>query len=141
MRSQRPPSPKGAKPRAVSAGTAAGLGGLSHGQGQEGSLRGSLYLGVGFALQKQGLQGALCSPSWTWAQDILGGRLVPGQGGSTRRGVTSVLPFPGTAEGDKKTEKSPTDDKVAVALTLHPKGPRPWREVGRGCRDLPAGLP
>ena len=26
-------------------------------------------------------------------------------------------------------------------LTLHPKGPRSWSSVDRGCRDLPDGLP
>lgn len=101
----------------------------------------------GFALQKGGFQfrsppwGTLCFPLLTWAREILGRRLVPGQGGSTRRDASSLLPFPGTSEGDKKTEKSPTDDKVAIILTLHHKDPWPWSSVGRGCRDLPAGLP
>lgn len=102
---------------------------------------------AGFALQKGDLQfrsptwGTLCFPSLTWTQEILGRRLLLGWGGSTRRDVTPLLPFPGTSEGDKKAEKSPTDDKVAIILTLHPKGPCPWSSMGRGCRDLPAGVP
>jgi len=81
-----------------------------------------------FALQKGSLQfrcppwGSLCFPSLAWVQEILRRRLVPGQEGSTRRDVRPLL-FPGTSEGDKKTEKSPTDDKVAIILAMYPKGP------------------
>lgn len=38
-----------------------------------------------------------------------------------------LLPFPGASEGDKKAEKSPTDDKVPLIPALHPK------TVGRAC--------
>lgn len=45
-------------------------------------------------------------------------------GGVAAAGEMSPPPlpflFPGTSEGDKKAEKSTTDDKVCIILTLHP---------------------
>lgn len=46
----------------------------------------------------------------------------PGVGRNTERDITALLPPPGASEGDKKTEKSPTDDKVAIVLPFHPEG-------------------
>lgn len=159
MRSQKPRSHKGAKPRAVSAARGRAGGGQGpqgqgvsssheHGAGRErdgettlgGTHRGGFCTAKrGSSVQVSTLGHSPLTLVATCAQESLG-RLL-GWGGSTGGDVTPLLLFPGTSEGDKKTEKSPTDDKVAVILTLCPKGPWPWSSTGRGRRDLPAGWP